>query len=75
MNDSDLDALLYPTMVSRPSRIGEPQRGSNCSLAPNSGTTGDLRPGRFHPRPVARRPGDPRPPALRILDLTPLQLG
>jgi len=37
MDDNDLDALLYPTMVARPSHIGEPQRGSNCSLAPNSG--------------------------------------
>ena len=37
MDDNDLDALLYPTMVARPARIGEGQAGSNCSLAPNSG--------------------------------------
>ncbi len=49
MNDSDLDALLYPTMVSRPSRIGEPQRGSNCSLAPNSGLPAISVPAGFTP--------------------------
>lgn len=37
MDDDDLDALLYPTLVAAPSRVDEPQRGSNCALAPNSG--------------------------------------
>jgi len=37
MDDAGVEALLYPTMLARPSRIGEPQEGSNCSLAPNSG--------------------------------------
>ncbi|MCH7825602.1 MAG: amidase, partial [Acidobacteria bacterium] len=49
MDDNDLDALLYPTLVSRPSRIGEPQRGSNCSLAPNSGLPAITVPAGFTP--------------------------
>ena len=49
MDDNDLDALLYPTMVSRPSRLGEPQRGSNCSLAPNSGLPAITVPAGFTP--------------------------
>ncbi len=49
MEDNDLDALLYPTMVRRPSRIGEPQGGSNCSLAPNSGLPAITVPAGFTP--------------------------
>ncbi len=37
LDENDLDGLLYPTMNRRPARIGEPQTGSTCSLAPNSG--------------------------------------
>ncbi len=34
---NDLDALVYPTMGKIPVFIGEPQTGSNCSMAANSG--------------------------------------
>lgn len=37
LDENRLDGLVYPTMTAPPSRIGEPQSGSNCSLSPNTG--------------------------------------
>ena len=37
LDDHLLDALAYPTMRTQPSKIGEPQRGSNCQLSAHSG--------------------------------------
>ncbi len=37
MEDHDLDAIVYPTLRTKPARIGEPQRGSSCSLSAHSG--------------------------------------
>ena len=37
IEENQLDALVYPTMREPPSIIGQPQRGSNCSLSANTG--------------------------------------
>jgi len=37
MEENQVDALIYPTMREPPSIIGQPQRGSNCSLSANTG--------------------------------------
>ena len=37
IEEHQLDALAYPTFTAAPSRIGEPQTGSNCSLSASSG--------------------------------------
>ena len=37
IEDNQVDALIYPTMREPPSIIGQPQRGSNCSLSANTG--------------------------------------
>jgi len=37
LDREDLDALIYPTLRMKPARIGDPQRGSSCSLSANSG--------------------------------------
>ena len=37
MEAAQVDALIYPTMREPPSFIGQPQRGSNCSLSANTG--------------------------------------
>ncbi len=37
MTTMSLDALLYPTIRSKPAPIGEPQRGSNCMVSSASG--------------------------------------
>ena len=37
MENNDLDALVYPTIRRTASRIGESQRGNNCSLSATSG--------------------------------------
>lgn len=37
LDENRLDGLVYPTLTAAPSRIGEPQSGSNCSLSPNTG--------------------------------------
>lgn len=37
IEENQVDALIYPTMREPPSIIGQPQRGSNCSLSANTG--------------------------------------
>jgi amidase len=37
MESHSLDALVYPTIRTVPSTVGEPQRGSNCQLSAASG--------------------------------------
>ena len=37
MEDHDLDAIVYPTLRAKPARIGDPQRGSSCSVSAHSG--------------------------------------
>ena len=37
MNAASVHALVYPTLRQPPAVIGEPQRGSNCSLSANTG--------------------------------------
>lgn len=37
MDSLGVDALLYPTMTRRPTLVGEPQQGSTCGLAAQSG--------------------------------------
>jgi Asp-tRNA(Asn)/Glu-tRNA(Gln) amidotransferase A subunit family amidase len=37
LNRHSLDALVFPTVRTIPSVIGDPQRGSNCSLSANTG--------------------------------------
>lgn len=37
MNRHSLDAIVFPTIRTIPSIVGDPQRGSNCSLSANTG--------------------------------------
>ena len=37
MNRYSVDAMIYPTVRTIPAIIGDPQRGSNCSLSANTG--------------------------------------
>ena len=37
LEENRLNALVYPTLRRKPSRVGEPQGGSNCQLSPSSG--------------------------------------
>lgn len=37
IEDNQVDALIYPTMRQPPSILGQPQRGSSCSLSANTG--------------------------------------
>jgi Asp-tRNA(Asn)/Glu-tRNA(Gln) amidotransferase A subunit family amidase len=37
LTEESLDALVYPTLRRKASRIGDPQRGSNCQLSASSG--------------------------------------
>ena len=37
MDAASVDALVFPTLRQLPAIIGEPQRGSNCSLSANTG--------------------------------------
>lgn len=37
MEDQKLDALIYPTMRRKPSRIDDPQTGQNCQLSASTG--------------------------------------
>ena len=37
MNRNSVDALVFPTVRTIPAVIGDPQRGSNCSLSANTG--------------------------------------
>lgn len=37
LDDSNLDALVYPTMKRKPAKIGEGQAGSNCQLSATLG--------------------------------------
>ncbi len=37
LDEHELDAIAYPTIVQRPKHVGERQRGSNCALSAQSG--------------------------------------
>jgi amidase len=37
LDDHNLDALAYPTMLRKPARVGESQRGSTCQLSATTG--------------------------------------
>ena len=37
LDEHELDAIVYPTIVQRPKHVGESQPGSNCSLSAQSG--------------------------------------
>lgn len=50
MADNRVDALVYPTLTSKPSMIGRnSQTGLNCQLSPSSGLPAIVVPGGFTP--------------------------
>jgi Asp-tRNA(Asn)/Glu-tRNA(Gln) amidotransferase A subunit family amidase len=50
MADNRVDALVYPTLTSKPSMIGQDsQTGANCKLSPSSGLPPTVVPGGFTP--------------------------
>jgi amidase len=49
MADHRVDALAYPTIRRKANLIGEPQTGSNCQFASNSGLPAIVVPGGFTP--------------------------
>jgi len=49
MTDNRVDTLVYPTLTSKPSMIGQAQTGYNCRLSPSSGLPAIVVPGGFTP--------------------------